>query len=80
MKKHSFLRSVVVLCLIMMSFITISVSILAWHSMEQLDSTTVGVLIGGWCTELLMTLIKRHFDIQDQLNEKVNQEEIQNGD
>lgn len=78
-KPHSFLRAVVRLCLVMMSFLTLSVALLAWHSGEQLDSTTVGVLMGGWCGELLMTLLKRRFDIQDKLWEEKKKEEETDG-
>ena len=80
MKQHKFLKAVVRLCLVMMCFLTLSVSLLAWHSGEQLDGTTVSVLMGGWCGELLMALLKRQFDKEDKAEEKADEEEIQNGD
>lgn len=58
--KHRFLRQVVKLCLIMLTFITFSVVALAWHSGEQLSPATVGSLAGAWCGELLMSLLKRN--------------------
>lgn len=64
--KHKFLKRVVRLCLVMMVFITMSVALLAWHSGEQLSSTTVTALMGGWCGELLMALIKRKSDKDEE--------------
>ena len=80
MKKHNFLKAVVRLCLTMMCFLTFSVFFLAWHSGEQLDSTTVSILMGGWCGELLIALLRRHFDREDKIEEDLNREEIQNDD
>lgn len=60
--KHRFLRRTVRLCLAMMIAITLSVLALAWHSGEQLDSAAVVALLGAWCTELLMSLLKRKSD------------------
>lgn len=60
--KHRFLRRVVRLCLVMLSFTTVCVVALAWHSGEQLEPATVGTLAGAWCGELLMSLLKRNND------------------
>lgn len=70
-KKHSFLKRVVTLCLIMMSIITVGVVALAWHSGEQLSSSTVASLVGAWCGELLMTLLKRNSDTKKEIEELV---------
>lgn len=72
--KHKFLKRVVRLCLLMMCFLTLSVALLAWHSGEQLSSSTVAALMGGWCGELLMTLVKRKLDITDTDGEETNNE------
>ena len=68
-KSHSFLKRVVTLCLIMMCIITIGVLILAWHSNEQLSNSTVAALVGAWCGELLMSLLKRNNDTKKELEE-----------
>lgn len=61
-KQHRFLRRTVRLCLAMMTLLTAGVLALAWHSGEQLDASTVTALLGAWCGELLMSLIKRRGD------------------
>lgn len=66
--KHRFLRRVVRLCLLMLTFITVCVMALAWHSGEQLSPTTVGALVGAWCGELLMSLLKRNNDEKSKRN------------
>lgn len=68
-KTHSFLKRVVTLCLIMMCVITIGVVALAWHSGEQLSSSTVASLVGAWCGELLMSLLKRNNDTKKEIND-----------
>lgn len=60
--KHRFLRRTVRLCLAMMTVVTLGELALAWHSGEQLSSTAITIIMGAWCTELLMTLIKRRGD------------------
>lgn len=60
--KHQFLRRVVRLCLVMLSVITLGVLALAWHSGEQLSASTTATLVGAWCGELLMSLLKRRGD------------------
>lgn len=65
-KSHSFLKRVVTLCLIMMSIITVGVLVLAWYSREQLPSSIVATLIGAWCGELLMSLLKRNNDTKKE--------------
>lgn len=60
--KHLFLRRVVRLCLVMLSIITLGVLALAWHSGEQLSASTTATLVGAWCGELLMSLLKRRGD------------------
>lgn len=72
---HRFLRRVVRLCLVMMCFLTLSVALLAWHSGEQLSSATVTALMGGWCGELLMSLLKRRLEREEtevKSNDKSN--------
>lgn len=64
--KHSFLRRTVRLCLLMMTALTLGVLALAWHSGEQLDAATVTALLGAWCGELLMSLIKRRGDKNEE--------------
>ena len=68
MKKfsHKFLKKVVTLCLIMLCIITVGVLALAWHSGEQLSSATVASLVGAWCGELLMSLLKRKNDKEEK--------------
>ena len=75
MKKftHKFLKRVVTLCLIMLSIITVGVLALAWHSGEQLSSATVASLVGAWCGELLMSLLKRKEDNKQKNNEQEDQ-------
>jgi len=72
--KHRFLRRVVILCLIMMSFITLSVALLAWHSGEQLSSATVAALLSAWCTELLLSLLKRKIEKKEEPEEEDTEE------
>lgn len=60
--KHQFLRRTVRLCLCMMTVFTLGLLALAWHSGEQLNPTAATVVMGAWCGELLMTLIKRRGD------------------
>lgn len=67
---HKFLKRVVTLCLIMLCIITIGVLALSWHSGEQLSSSTVASLVGAWCGELLMSLLKRNKDTEAS-NEKI---------
>lgn len=71
---HKFLRNVVKLCLVMLSVITLGVLALAWHSGEQLSSSTVTALVGAWCGELLMSLIKRNNDNKKQELQQYNDE------
>lgn len=66
MKKHDFLKSTVRLCLVMMVGITIGTFAVAYMSGIPPDSGTVGVLMGGWCGELLLTLLKRMFEKEDK--------------
>lgn len=69
-KKHSFLRRTVLLCLVMMTVVTLGLLALAWHSGEQMNSTSVSVVMGAWCGELLMSLIKRRGDDKKETAEK----------
>ena len=64
---HKFLKKVVTLCLIMLCVITVGVLALAWHSGEQLSSATVASLVGAWCGELLMSLLKRKDDTKKEM-------------
>lgn len=73
---HKFLKRVVTLCLIMLCIITIGVLALSWHSGEQLSSSTVASLVGAWCGELLMSLLKRNKDTEvDKEKENFSLEE-----
>lgn len=72
-KSHSFLKRVVTLCLIMMCIITVGVLALAWHSREQLSSSTVATLVGAWCGELLMSLLKRNNDTKEEINKQIEE-------
>lgn len=75
-RTHRFLRRVVRLCLGMMCFLTLSVALLAWHSGEQLSSATVTALMGGWCGELLMSLLKRRFERAEEKTTNNGEESI----
>ena len=70
MKKHDFLKTVVRLCLIMMVIITTSAITASFVTGIPLDSAALGVLMGGWCGELLLTLLRRMFDKEDKAEEK----------
>ena len=59
--KHGFLRRVVRLCLVMMVALTVAAIV-----KSSLDAGTLGVLMGGWCGELLLTLLKRKFEVEDK--------------
>ena len=67
--KHGFLRRVVRLCLVMMVALTVAAIV-----KSPLDAGTLGVLMGGWCGELLLTLLKRRWEIEDKRDQK--EEEI----
>lgn len=60
--KHGFLRGIVLLCLVMMVALTATVIVMAAVTGTQLDAGVLGVLMGGWCGELLLTLLKRRWD------------------
>ena len=66
--KHSFLRRIVLLCLVMMVLLTLTVVVMAVVTGTLIDAATLGVLMTGWCGELLLTLLKRKFEKED--NEK----------
>lgn len=70
MKKHNFLRRVVRLCLVMMVLITLIVEIMAVVTGQSIDPAALGVLMGGWCGELLLTLLKRRWEVEDKEKEK----------
>ena len=63
--KHSFLRRIVLLCLAMMVLLTLTVVVMAAVTWTQIDAGTLGVLMGGWCGELLLTLLKRRWEVLD---------------
>ena len=65
MKKHGFLRKIVILCLVMMTVLTAATIVMCAVTRSTLDAGTLGVLMGGWCGELLMTLLKRKFEKED---------------
>ena len=68
MKKHGFLRKIVLLCLVMMVALTAAAIVLCAVTKAALDAATLGVLMGGWCGELLLTLLKRRFEVEDAQN------------
>ena len=65
MKKHGFLRRIVILCLVMMTVLTAATIVMCAVTCSTLDAGTLSVLMGGWCGELLMTLLKRKFEKED---------------
>lgn len=67
-KKHDFLKRVVVLCLVMMVLLTGTVVYAAIRFETGVDSGCLGILMGGWCGELLLTLLKRKFETEDRRN------------
>ena len=68
MRKHGFLRQIVLLCLGMMVVLTAAAIILCAVTKTPLDAGMLGVLMGGWCGELLLTLLKRKFEVEDKKN------------
>ena len=54
------MRRVVRLCLVMMVALTVAAIV-----KSSLDAGTLGVLMGGWCGELLLSLLKRKFEKED---------------
>ena len=64
--KHGFLRKVVLLCLVMMVVLTAAAIIMCAATKTPLDAGVLGVLMGGWCGELLLTLLKRKFEVEDK--------------
>ena len=63
------MKLVVLLCLVMMVALTVAAIV-----KSQLDAGTLGVLMGGWCGELLLTLLKRKFEVEDKTNDKEDEE------
>lgn len=76
MRKHDFLKNVVTLCLAMMVILTISAILMSIISVVPLDSAALGVLMAGWCGELLLTLLKRRFEAEDR--DRAKREEKKN--
>lgn len=74
-RKHDFLRSVVRLCLVMMVLLTLDVIVMSVIAQMPPDSASLGVLMGGWCGELLLTLLKRKFEKEDKAEEKAEKSE-----
>lgn len=72
--KHSFLRRIVLLCLIMMVLLTSATIVMCAVTKATLDAGVLGVLMGGWCGELLLTLLKRRFEVEDKREAKDNDE------
>lgn len=66
--KHSFLRRIVLLCLVMMVMLTAATIVMCAVTKTPLDAGVLGVLMGGWCGELLLTLLKRKFEVEDKRN------------
>ena len=69
-EKHSFLKRVVRLCLVMMVLLTLTVVVIAIIQKENIEAGTLGVLMGGWCGELLLSLLKRKFETEDKTENK----------
>lgn len=65
-EKHNFLRRVVRLCLVMMVLLTVATLAMSIAAGVPPDAATLGVLMGGWCGELLLTLLKRKFEVEDK--------------
>lgn len=68
-KKHDFLRAVVRLCLVMMVILTLATVVMCVIARVPPDAASLGVLMGGWCGELLLTLLKRKFEQDDKTEE-----------
>ena len=66
--KHDFPRRAVRLCLIMMIMLTLTVICMAFVCKETIEAGALGVLMGGWCGELLLTLPKRKLEMDDKAN------------
>ena len=64
--KHGFLRRAVRLCLAMMVLLTVTVIVMAVVTGANIDAGALGVLMGGWCGELLLSLLKRKFEVEDK--------------
>lgn len=64
--RHGFLRKVVLLCLVMMVALTVATVVMCAVTKTPLDAGVLGVLMGGWCGELLLTLLKRKFEVEDK--------------
>ena len=71
--KHGFLRRVVRLCLVMMTLLTLAVIAMAAATCTPIDAGALGVLMGGWCGELLLTLLKRKFEVEDKKDKEDNE-------
>ena len=76
--KHDFLRRVVRLCLIMMVIMTLTTVIIAIVRGEPISDGALGILMGGWCGELLLTLLKRKFEVDDNKRNAKAEEENAN--
>ena len=68
--KHGFLRRTVRLCLVMMTLLTLTVIVMSAVTRTAIDAGALGVLMGGWCGELLLTLLKRKFETEDKKAEE----------
>ena len=64
--RHGFLRKAVRLCLVMMVILTLDVIALSFLTGAPIDAASLGVLMGGWCGELLLSLLKRKFETEDK--------------
>ena len=69
--KHGFLRRAVRLCLAMMVLLTVTVIVMAVVTGANIDAGALGVLMGGWCGELLLTLLKRRWEVEDKPDKNV---------
>lgn len=77
--KHRYLRRVVLLCLVMMTLITAGEYLLAWRTGEQVSDAALGVLASMWCSELLMSLLKRRHDDKKDKKEPTSEDDGEEG-
>ena len=77
--RHGFLRKVVLLCLVMMVALTVDTIVMWAVTNTPPDAGSLGILMGGWCGELLLTLLKRKFEVEDKTNDKEDDQSCTSG-
>lgn len=76
--KRKFLKRVVLLCLVMMVLLTLTVIFVSIYNEQPIDGTSLGVLMGGWCGELLLSLLKRKWEVDDkQSNDTKTEDDVE---